>query len=79
MNHLLIVEDDEGLREGLRRNFEYEGYRVCTNKPACGAFRGHGVPQPRFAFESHLDMIAKDLNGQAKFLLPGVLLTQRCK
>lgn len=30
MNHLLIVEDDEGLREGLRRNFEYEGYRVST-------------------------------------------------
>jgi DNA-binding response OmpR family regulator len=30
LNHLLIVEDDEGLREGLRRNFEYEGYRVST-------------------------------------------------
>ncbi len=31
MSHLLIVEDDEGLREGLRRNFEYEGYRVSTS------------------------------------------------
>ena len=30
MNHLLIIEDEEGLREGLRRNFEYEGYRVST-------------------------------------------------
>lgn len=29
-HHLLIVEDDEGLREGLRRNFEFEGYRVST-------------------------------------------------
>ena len=28
--HLLIVEDDDGLREGLRINFEYEGYRVTT-------------------------------------------------
>jgi two-component system response regulator MprA len=27
---LLIVEDDDGLREGLRINFEYEGYRVTT-------------------------------------------------
>jgi DNA-binding response OmpR family regulator len=27
---LLIVEDEEGLREGLRRNFEFEGYRVST-------------------------------------------------
>ena len=26
---------------------------MYTNLPACGAFRGHGVPQPRFAFESH--------------------------
>ncbi len=30
MSHLLIVEDDEGLREGLRRNFEYEGHQVST-------------------------------------------------
>lgn len=29
-HHLLIVEDDDGLREGLRRNFEFEGYRVST-------------------------------------------------
>jgi DNA-binding response OmpR family regulator len=30
VSHLLIVEDEEGLREGLRRNFEYEGYLVST-------------------------------------------------
>ena len=27
---LLIIEDDDGLREGLRVNFEYEGYQVTT-------------------------------------------------
>ncbi len=42
-------------------NYRYEGYRVMTNKPACGAMRGHGAPQPRFAFESLLSMMADDL------------------
>ncbi|MCU0725179.1 MAG: molybdopterin-dependent oxidoreductase [Planctomycetes bacterium] len=42
-------------------NYRYDGYRVYTNLPACGAFRGHGVPQPRFAFESLLDMAAEKL------------------
>ena len=42
-------------------NYRYNGYRIMTNKPACGAFRGHGVPQPRFAFECLLTMIADDL------------------
>jgi 4-hydroxybenzoyl-CoA reductase subunit alpha len=42
-------------------NYRYEGIRVYTNLPASGAFRGHGVPQPRFAFESLLDMIAETL------------------
>jgi 4-hydroxybenzoyl-CoA reductase alpha subunit len=43
-------------------NYKYEGYRVYTNLPASGAMRGHGVPQPRFAFETILDMIAEDLD-----------------
>ncbi len=42
-------------------NYKYDGYRMYTNLPACGAMRGHGVPHPRFAFESLLDMIAEDL------------------
>jgi 4-hydroxybenzoyl-CoA reductase subunit alpha len=42
-------------------NYRYHGTRVYTNLPASGAFRGHGVPQPRFAFESLLDMIAEDI------------------
>jgi 4-hydroxybenzoyl-CoA reductase subunit alpha len=42
-------------------NYKYDGYRVNTNLPPCGAFRGHGCPHPRFAFESLLSMIADDL------------------
>jgi 4-hydroxybenzoyl-CoA reductase subunit alpha len=36
----------------------YDGYRVLTNKPACGAMRGHGTVNVRFAFESMLDQLA---------------------
>lgn len=41
--------------------FHYEGYRVYTNKPFCGALRGHGTPQLRFAVESQLDLLAESL------------------
>ncbi len=41
--------------------YSYDGYRMMTNKPAAGAMRGHGVPQPRFAFECLLNMVADDL------------------
>jgi len=43
------------------RNMKFDGYRVLTNTPACGAMRGHGTVNVRFAFESQLDMIADDL------------------
>src|SRR5882762_5843540 len=42
-------------------NIRYDGYRVLTNKPACGAMRGHGTVNVRFAFESQLDEIANCL------------------
>ncbi|MDO8636581.1 MAG: molybdopterin-dependent oxidoreductase [Dehalococcoidia bacterium] len=42
-------------------NFRYEGKRIYTNKPYCGAQRGHGALQARFAVESMLDMIAEKL------------------
>ncbi|HMF91329.1 MAG TPA: molybdopterin cofactor-binding domain-containing protein, partial [Candidatus Angelobacter sp.] len=42
-------------------NIKYDGYRVLTNKPACGAMRGHGTVNVRFAFESQLDEIAVHL------------------
>ncbi|HLB00838.1 MAG TPA: molybdopterin cofactor-binding domain-containing protein [Bacteroidota bacterium] len=41
--------------------YRFESTRYYTNKPPCGPKRGHGAPQPRFAFESQLDMIAADL------------------
>src|SRR5437588_4096359 len=40
-------------------NIAYDGYRVLTNKPACGAMRGHGTVNVRFAFESQLDELAR--------------------
>ncbi len=40
-------------------NIQYDGYRVLTNKPACGAMRGHGTVNVRFAFESQLDELAE--------------------
>jgi len=43
-------------------NIQYDGYRVLTNKPACGAMRGHGTVNVRFAFESQLDELATKLN-----------------
>jgi 4-hydroxybenzoyl-CoA reductase subunit alpha len=39
-------------------NIRFDGYRVLTNKPACGAMRGHGTVNVRFAFESQLDELA---------------------
>lgn len=41
--------------------YAFDGCRVYTNKPPCGPKRGHGTPQPRFAFESQLDRIAGEL------------------
>ncbi|MDR3746900.1 MAG: molybdopterin-dependent oxidoreductase [Acidobacteriota bacterium] len=43
-------------------NIRYDGYRVLTNKPACGAMRGHGTVNVRFAFESQMDEICANLN-----------------
>ena len=43
-------------------HIRYDGYRVLTNKPACGAMRGHGTVNVRFAFESQMDEIAAKLN-----------------
>ncbi len=39
-------------------NVRFDGYRVLTNKPACGAMRGHGTVNARFAFEAMLDALA---------------------
>jgi 4-hydroxybenzoyl-CoA reductase alpha subunit len=43
-------------------HMQYHAVRVCTNKPACGAQRGHGGVIARALFESMLDRIAEDLD-----------------
>jgi 4-hydroxybenzoyl-CoA reductase subunit alpha len=42
-------------------NVKYIGQRVMTNTPPCGAFRGHGTVDVRFAFENLLDQMAHEL------------------
>ena len=39
----------------------YRGERVYTNLPPCGAMRGHGAVNVRFAFEALLDEMATEL------------------
>lgn len=46
-------------------NIRYEGFCVYTNTPVCGALRGHGSTQMRFADESQIDMIAEELGVDA--------------
>ena len=38
-----------------------DGYCVYTNNPVAGAYRGYGTPQPAWACESQMDIIAKKL------------------
>ena len=42
-------------------NVKYLGRRILTNTPPCGAFRGHGTVDIRFAFESLVDELARGL------------------
>ncbi|MFQ5674734.1 MAG: xanthine dehydrogenase family protein molybdopterin-binding subunit [bacterium] len=41
-------------------NFKYSGRRVYTNKAPCGAMRGHGAVNSRYAFEVVMDMLAEE-------------------
>ena len=57
-------------------NYHYDGYRIYTNKPPCGAMRGHGGPQAHFAQDVQLDMIAEELGiDPAEMALRNGLLT----
>jgi 4-hydroxybenzoyl-CoA reductase subunit alpha len=40
---------------------KYDGYRIYTNLPPCGAMRGHGSVNSRHAFECLLDRMAREL------------------
>ncbi len=42
-------------------NFGFKTYRVYTNKPQCGAMRGHGAVNSRFAVETLIDDLAHQL------------------
>ena len=42
-------------------NMKYDAYRIYTNRPACGAQRGHGGVAARAGFEQQLDIIAEEL------------------
>lgn len=42
-------------------NVKYDGYRIYTNRPPCGAMRGHGTVDVRHAFECLLDRMARAL------------------
>jgi 4-hydroxybenzoyl-CoA reductase subunit alpha len=43
------------------KSMKYDGYRVYTNKPVCGAQRGHGGVAHRACFEQLIDMTAEKL------------------
>src|SRR5947209_11127182 len=59
-------------------NIRYDGYRVLTNKPACGAMRGHGTVNVRFAFESQLDELARRVGLDAAEIRRHNLLKPPC-
>lgn len=43
-------------------NFGFRTRRVYTNKPQCGAMRGHGAVNSRFAVETIIDRLAEKIN-----------------
>lgn len=43
-------------------NVSIDSYAVYTNLPPAGAFRGFGIPQVVWPYESHADMISRALN-----------------
>jgi CO/xanthine dehydrogenase Mo-binding subunit len=42
-------------------NVAIDSYEIYTNRPPAGAFRGFGMPQLVWAYESHTDLIARAL------------------
>jgi len=59
-------------------HIQYDGYRVLTNKPACGAMRGHGTVNVRFAFESQLDELAAKIGMDSAEIRQRNLLKPPC-
>jgi CO/xanthine dehydrogenase Mo-binding subunit len=42
-------------------NLDIDSLCVYTNKVSCGCFRSHGTPEPTFAYESQMDIVASRL------------------
>jgi len=42
-------------------NVKIDSYALYTNRPPAGALRGFGIPQLVWAYESHTDLIAREL------------------
>ncbi len=42
-------------------NVSIDSYEIYTNRPPAGALRGFGIPQLVWAYESHTDLIAREL------------------
>jgi 4-hydroxybenzoyl-CoA reductase subunit alpha len=59
-------------------HIQYDGYRVLTNKPACGAMRGHGTVNVRFAFETQLDELAAKIEMDSADIRQRNLLKPPC-
>jgi 4-hydroxybenzoyl-CoA reductase subunit alpha len=59
-------------------HIQYDGCRVLTNKPACGAMRGHGTVNVRFAFESQLDELAAKIGMDSAEIRQRNLLKPPC-
>ncbi len=43
------------------KNMKYDGFRTVSNRPACGAQRGHGAVHARALFETLVDRAAEEL------------------
>ncbi len=57
-------------------NMKYDGYRIYTNKPACGAQRGHGGVAARACWEQQLDIISEELGmDPLEFRLKNMMVT----
>ncbi len=50
-------------------NIKIDAYHVFTNKHVNGAMRGHGIVQVRFAADSQMDLLARDLGMDVKDLV----------
>ncbi len=57
-------------------HMRYEGYRIYTNKPPCGAVRGQSLAIARFTFESLVNIVAEEMGlDQAEIRSKNALIT----